>query len=77
LSPIIAPTVIGRCFATSLPPLSSATNAKKRPLMRSTLVTGSTSPSLVFQMMRARTYCDARSWLRGFWTRPFTSSACV
>ena len=72
----MAPTLIARCRATSFPPASSATNAKYCPLTRSTAVTGTTRPGAVFQTMRARTNCEARSdpSLR---TRPFTRTDCV
>src|SRR5204862_503805 len=60
-SPTIDPTLIARCLATSLPPTSSATNAKYCPLIRSTETTGIRIPGTVFQMMRARTNCIDRS----------------
>ena len=46
-------------------------------IMTFTAVTGSTAPGLVFQMIRARTNCDARSVAAGFRTAALTSTDCV
>src|SRR2546430_918812 len=62
----MGPTLMARCFATSLPPASSATKAKNCPDTRSTAVTGIIRPGLVFQTILARTYCIPRRAQLGF-----------